>query len=131
MPKFLLVVGRVFRLNGYLALGPDRNRIGSNRRAFRHAATVSFAGRVRARPIIPLAGQRFDELNADFEPTRHFSALPVDQRAALAVLLPEPMRRRMQMMGARHCYNPSIAPLIRVAISGRGSHLQSITRRAD
>jgi hypothetical protein len=62
--------------SAYLTVRPDRNSIGSRRRAFRHVATVSFSARVRARPIFPLTAQRFDELDADFEPTQHFSAPP-------------------------------------------------------
>jgi len=74
MPKFLLAVGRVFRPIVYLALRSRRNAIGSRRQAS-HAAIGRFSGRVWARPITPLTGQRFDELDADFEPTEHFSEI--------------------------------------------------------
>src|SRR5262245_30072376 len=72
VPKFLLVVGRVFRLIVYPALWWDGNAIGSGCRAFRLAAIVKFSGRVWASSIIPITGQRFDKLDAEFAPTEHF-----------------------------------------------------------
>jgi len=64
-----LLVGGSFGRNAYLALVPDRNAIGARR--FLCHGIHNFTGSVRSRTALPLTGQCLDELDSDFDPTRH------------------------------------------------------------
>src|SRR5262245_467501 len=55
--------------DAYLALVPDRNAIGARR--FLCHGIHNLTGCVQIRTALPLTGQCLDELDSDFDPTRH------------------------------------------------------------
>src|SRR5215467_9510303 len=70
-----LLIGGSFGRNAYLALVPDRNAIGA--RLFLCHGIHNFTGSVRIRTALPLTGQCLDELESDFDPTRHRNIEPL------------------------------------------------------
>src|SRR6516165_5675286 len=73
-----LLVGRSFGRSAYLALRPDRNAIGARR--FLCHGISRFHWILRMRTDLPLTGQCLDELDSDFDPTRHrhIESLPLN-----------------------------------------------------
>src|SRR5262249_27367642 len=78
-----LLTGGSFGRNVYLALVPDRHAIGA--RHFLCHSIHYFTGSVRIRTALPLTGQCRDELDSDFDPTRHRHIEPCRKFSSLCI----------------------------------------------